>query len=302
MNNPEFYGDSTRWFIATVVDGSPPVGLEGSVRIRIHGIHSGNVNDIPQADLPWAQAVIPSTEPGVSGLGGACRLLPGALVFGMFMDGTNSQTPIVIGSLAKNEYPSSVQAVGRDDPATNFFAYNVRQQRIQAVHPLDLQEIGTTIARQKQSSSTAVKFFIDNGYSVEQAAGVAGVIDAVSSFDYDSEADGGYGLMRWQLGSSRHSNLKAFGRSINPDRTWKNFEVQMLFILQELRTSMTAAQSQLVVATTIKDPIKLGLYGKGSAAVMVRYFLPPRSLRTAATLNRAEDAATIALSIALGEI
>ena len=29
----EFYGDNTRWFVATVVDASPPYGYEGRVKI-----------------------------------------------------------------------------------------------------------------------------------------------------------------------------------------------------------------------------------------------------------------------------
>ena len=76
--NREFYGDDVRWFMANVVDGSPPYGLEGRVQIRIHGIHSSDVNAIPQKDLPWAQVMIPGDTYGVSGLGTSPMLQPGA--------------------------------------------------------------------------------------------------------------------------------------------------------------------------------------------------------------------------------
>ena len=44
----EYYGDSTRWFIATVVNSVPEAGYEGRVKIRIHGLHSENTQDIPE--------------------------------------------------------------------------------------------------------------------------------------------------------------------------------------------------------------------------------------------------------------
>jgi hypothetical protein len=108
----EYYGDNTRWFIATVVNSTPPVGYEGRVKIRIHGLHSADTIDIPEDHLPWAQCVIPVTEGGVSGIGKIVpRVLPEALVFGFFMDGKDSQIPLIFGSLPKSiEKQSEVQA------------------------------------------------------------------------------------------------------------------------------------------------------------------------------------------------
>ena len=74
----EFYGDNTRWFVATVVDASPPYGYEGRVKIRVHGLHTEDTRLIPQNDLPWAQCMIPTTEGGVSGIGRNPPRLPSA--------------------------------------------------------------------------------------------------------------------------------------------------------------------------------------------------------------------------------
>ena len=74
----EYYGDNTRWFIATVIDASPPYGFEGRVKIRVHGLHTESTRDIPQDALPWAQCVLPTTEGGVSGLGRIPQLQPSA--------------------------------------------------------------------------------------------------------------------------------------------------------------------------------------------------------------------------------
>lgn len=98
----DFYGDETRWFIGTVVDLLDPKEL-GRIRVRIMGIHSDNLQDIPDNTLPWAQTIMPITEGGVNGLGINTGIQIGARVFGMFLDGTNSQLPLVFGSLPKYE-------------------------------------------------------------------------------------------------------------------------------------------------------------------------------------------------------
>ena len=68
---------------------------------------------IPNDDLPWAQVVIPVTEGGSSGLGSNSSLKPRAQVYGIFLDGDDSQLPLVVGSIPKiesivNETSSSV--------------------------------------------------------------------------------------------------------------------------------------------------------------------------------------------------
>ena len=105
----KYYGDNTRWFVADVIDASPPYGYEGRVRIRIHGVHDPATRFIPQNDLPWAQCIVPTTEGGVSGLGFSPSLQAGALVFGMFMDGKESQVPVIMGSMPRTEFPTPIQ-------------------------------------------------------------------------------------------------------------------------------------------------------------------------------------------------
>mgnify|MGYP003146177835 CR=1 FL=1 len=64
----EFYGDNTRWFIGVVKNINDPLEL-GRVQVKIFGIHEGTKEDIPDADLPYAQVVMPISEGGVKGLG-----------------------------------------------------------------------------------------------------------------------------------------------------------------------------------------------------------------------------------------
>lgn len=105
-SNVKFYGDHVRWFIGTVTSVNDPVQL-GRVQLRIYGIHN-NIEEIPMHSLPWASTVIPVTEEGVGGLGANVGIKPGAQVFGYFMDATNSQHPIVLGSIPKIEKPLTI--------------------------------------------------------------------------------------------------------------------------------------------------------------------------------------------------
>ena len=67
-SSSDFYGDDVRWFVGTVISINDPKKL-GRVRVRIHGLHPNNTEDVKESDLPWAQSLIPVTEGGSSGIG-----------------------------------------------------------------------------------------------------------------------------------------------------------------------------------------------------------------------------------------
>jgi len=98
----EYYGDQNRWFIGTVIDINDPLEL-GRVKVRIFGVHTSNTIHISLGDLPWAQVVSPITEGGSSGIGANTGIKPMAQVFGVFLDGKNSQLPLIVGSIPKYE-------------------------------------------------------------------------------------------------------------------------------------------------------------------------------------------------------
>ena len=92
----EFYGDQSRWFLGEVVDVKDPKQL-GRVKVNVFGVY----DDILPADLPWAQIVVPVTTGIHKGKGQNLGILVGTQVFGMFLDGKNSQLPMVIGTVPK---------------------------------------------------------------------------------------------------------------------------------------------------------------------------------------------------------
>ena len=119
----DFYGDQTRWFLGEVVNVKDDPLKLGRVKVKIHGVY----DDIEEPDLPWAQIIVPvttavssykkKTEKTILGpvldfgkkieeetnepLGQYLGMLVGTQVFGIFLDGPNSQLPMVIGSIPK---------------------------------------------------------------------------------------------------------------------------------------------------------------------------------------------------------
>jgi len=80
-----------------VEDRNDPLEV-GRVRVRVYGIHSPNLADVPTSSLPWA-TVAQSTEGGGNfGLGWApTGIVPGTMVFCYFADGEEFQVPVVTG-------------------------------------------------------------------------------------------------------------------------------------------------------------------------------------------------------------
>lgn len=110
----DFYGDQTRWFMGEVVDINDPKQL-ARIKVRIYGIHD-DTDLIKNDDLPWAQVITSITEGGTNGLGNPLGIQVNALVFGIFLDGGDSQLPLIFGSLPKYEGDK------RDTPSTNKLA------------------------------------------------------------------------------------------------------------------------------------------------------------------------------------
>lgn len=250
----EFYGDDYRWFFGTIVNAHPPAGLEGRVKVRIYGVHNPVTNEIPERDLPWAQVLIPTTEGGASGIGRIPQLVAGAFVFGVFLDGVSSQIPLILGSLPRTEFPTAIQT-GRNVSFQDKFEYD--QDRLQNVVALQFKndrEASASIGLRRQQ---AMKFFIDNGYELIQAAALTGAIEGVSSFrTYDIEATDTVGILKWRNTTaigSRFSELLRFAAQYSPNSDWRLYSIQLQFVVFELRNRFNLVNSKLIASTNLKD-------------------------------------------------
>lgn len=254
----DYYGDDVRWFLGTVINSRPPSGLEGRIKIRIHGVHSESTIDIPEADLPWAQILIPSTEGGISGIGKIPQIMPGSFVFGIFLDGIASQIPLVIGTLPRIEKPTAIQS-GRRVSQANSFDYN--QERLQNVVSLRLKDDDVADASVGLRRQQAMKFFIDNGYELIHAAAITGALQGHSSFKTyiesisEENSVGEIGIAKWKkltTPGSRYNELLRFSREYQPASSWKLYSLQLEFVLYELRNRFSIVNSKLVTSNNIK--------------------------------------------------
>lgn len=175
----DYYGDETRWFTGIVIDSyNDPLKLNRA-RVRIYGIHSDNIKDIPNGDLPWAQVLTPATEGGSSGIGSTLRLENGALVFGIFLDGKQSQLPLVLGSIPKHEVPSAAIRILANKP----------EKEVALVQPTEVSQHRLlnpdTLLKGKTNLEKAFNYFVSEqggGYSPIHAAAICGNLHAESAF------------------------------------------------------------------------------------------------------------------------
>ena len=111
----EFYGDDCRWFIGVVKQTGDSRGL-GRVRVRIFGIHNEDTTKVKESDLPWASVIVPVTQGGVAGSTQPNGIQVGAQVFGIFLDGKASQSPLILGSIP---HDANLRVIG-NEPADQF--------------------------------------------------------------------------------------------------------------------------------------------------------------------------------------
>ena len=177
-----FYGDSTRWFIGIVTNNNDHELKLGRVQVRIYGIHD-NINDIAYKDLPWAQVLVPSTEDGTSGLGLSPNLKNGAQVFGIFLDGKQSQAPLILGSIPKIEVPT----ITNIDKAVKDSKVNDKQLE-SSKEPVEKIKNQKNINKQEGSTNAeiAYNFFIANNFTDYQSAAIVGGLITKVGADLDA--------------------------------------------------------------------------------------------------------------------
>lgn len=238
-----FYGDNMRWFVARVVNSNDPEA-RGRVQIRIFGIHNENKTEISDADLPWADCVIPTTEGGISGIGKIPQIKPSATVFGIFTDGKTSQSPLVIGTMVYNAGPSKAQLTaasnrgqGREYIEANRFNDGIyTSTRATSAYSPQAQQSDSVAQRRL----AAMAFFIDNGISATAAAGIVGNLQAESNLvpsaihaqTSRTDTEKSEGIAQWNPAVGRLQTLREWSSSQGKD--YQDFFVQCAYVLHEL--------------------------------------------------------------------
>lgn len=243
-----FYGDDIRWWVGTVKATDPE--NQGRFKVRIHGLHSDEVED---KYLPYAQALIPTTEPGTSGLGLSPQLQPSAFVFGIFLDGKQSQLPLILGSMPHTQVPSSVQRENSRS-SSNFFKDGDRQTssiysgKVTPVIVTDdmvaLYNNGKANADERRM--ILMKVLTDEGLSPRAAAGVVGNLAVESLYQgirFNPDAakvdsvEKSYGLAQWNANVKRYQMLVEFTARQEPPVPWNDFFGQVKFLVHDMKTN-----------------------------------------------------------------
>jgi hypothetical protein len=87
-----------RFFEGVVESRLDPLEI-GRVQVRVFGIHTDNLQQLPESDLHWMQVMMPTTSAATSGVGQTANLVEGSHVVGYFLDGESCQNGIVLGSI-----------------------------------------------------------------------------------------------------------------------------------------------------------------------------------------------------------
>lgn len=268
ITEDEYYGDSIRWFIGTVVDINDPMKLD-RVKVRVYGIHTSDTVSIPTDDLPWASVNIPVTEGGSSGIGANSQIKNRAQVFGIFLDGKDSQCPLVLGSIPKvetkrtdvkqpagqiNEYDPIIAA----EPKRPQVSGEVNNQKTQKKEPGNL--VGNT------NNEKAYNFFLSvegGSFTPQQAAGIIGNL-VIESGDRKGDIrptvvsgvknEGSFGIAQWNPSKAagyRLQELKRWSNSAGLD--YRSLYAQLKFIVYELGKYSYLGLAKLRKAETVEE-------------------------------------------------
>jgi len=140
--------DGFRWWIGQIapqeaqgaqVNGG---GWGNRFKVRIMGYHPYSVVELPDEDLPWAQALLGCSDgSGAANRGTSVKLAPGDSVLGFFLDGDNAQIPVILGVFGRT---SSVPSKEYSGPFKAFTGYTGR-----------VKNDGTTLATSQSNESNA---------------------------------------------------------------------------------------------------------------------------------------------------
>lgn len=89
----------SQFYIGIVENRDDPLKL-GRCQVRVFGVHSESLDDVPVSTLPWAIPMMPITSASLSGIGSApTGIVNGTMVMIYFQDTESKQMPIMMGTI-----------------------------------------------------------------------------------------------------------------------------------------------------------------------------------------------------------
>jgi hypothetical protein len=247
----EYYGDQNRWFIGIVKDIQDPLEL-GRVRVRIYGVHPDKTTDAEDDDLPWAQVLVPITEGGSSGIGTNIGIKVQSQVYGIFLDGKDSQLPLVLGSIPKYEKPISTNYLNPSSAVPQELQRRIDTQNARQLNWESPDNVDSKYLVGSTNIEKAFNFFLTQeggGFTTAQAAGIIGNFYVESAANQNggdlnpiaqsAPPERSFGIAQWNSAENvgRYQALLDFAATKN--LPWQSMYCQLLFTIKELNDSKT---------------------------------------------------------------
>jgi hypothetical protein len=247
----EYYGDQSRWFIGIVKDIQDPLEL-GRVRVRIYGVHPDKTTDAEDDDLPWAQVLVPITEGGSSGIGTNIGIKVQSQVYGIFLDGKDSQLPLVLGSIPKYEKPISTNYLNPSSAVPQELQRRIDTQNARQLNWESPDNVDSKYLVGSTNIEKAFNFFLTQeggGFTTAQAAGIIGNFYVESAANQNggdlnpiaqsAPPERSFGIAQWNSAENvgRYQALLDFAATKN--LPWQSMYCQLLFTIKELNDSKT---------------------------------------------------------------
>lgn len=270
MMKNDYYGDRFRWFVGVVKD----IGDDRSrVRVRIFGIHhTEDQTRVSDGDLPWALVLYPTTGGQTSGGNASHGLVPGTWVVGFFVDGEDSQQPIILGVInggqnsmdaSSGSTPSAVSgnpAAGSSSPSTGGVSAGAEGSA-----PATGTEPSSTQLSGNSNASKVYNYFYEKISKENSATGDLKTIVAaiVGNFNIESNCSPGainpndkgkrsVGIAQWR--AERAERFLAWcGQSDMTKNSSPPLEKQLDYVWHEFHTSERSAYNKLLTTGTIQD-------------------------------------------------
>jgi len=269
LNN--FYGDNVRWFIGLVVDVNDPLKLD-RIKVRVWGIHTSDTVAISNDDLPWAAVCIPVTEGGSSGIGANSQIKPRAQVFGLFLDGKDSQLPLILGSIPKieqirNNLNSAVETYNNDpigesgSGASTGIGDDIAPYDESLKAGADGRPGGDLPGA--NNNEKAINFFmsIEGGkFTIEQACGIVGNLlkesnnRGIISPAAINRSEGSQGIAQWNPAKAAGKRLQGLQNwAASENLNWRLLYPQLKYIIYELQKHSYLGLSAIRKAENVRD-------------------------------------------------
>lgn len=266
MITDDYYGDKFRWFVGVVKS----IGDDRSrVKVRIFGIHhTEDLTRVSNGDLPWAMVMYPTTGGQTSGGNASHSLKEGSWVVGFFVDGEDSQQPIVIGTI--NGGPGSVNNSPLDGstPAVGNYINTSTPQYSASGSDTPTSQLTGSDNGVKAYNYFWEKISSEGSFSGDKKCMVAAIVgnfmvesgDSLNPQAYNPNdlGESSYGIAQWRSGKYDRATpmFKFCGCSSNMSPpNLPPLERQLDFVWHEFHTSERAAYSRIVTATTIQDAV-----------------------------------------------